>query len=92
MKTNQNFYNQCPNLNNQNYSCRQLFSTNNAYQTNSSNNNNNNFWNRNFYLDTKYFNGIQNLPGPQGPQGVQGPRGFPGLPGIQGPQGPQGEQ
>lgn len=92
MKTNQNFYNQCPDLNNQNYSCRQLCSTNNAYQTNSSNNNNNNFWNRNFYLDTEYFNGIQNLPGPQGPQGVQGPRGFPGLPGIQGPQGPQGPQ
>ena len=92
MKTNQNFYNQCPNLNNQNYSCRQLCSTNNAYQTNSSNNNNNNFWNRNFYLDTEYFNGIQNLPGPQGPQGVQGPRGFPGIPGIQGPQGPQGPQ
>ena len=92
MKTNQNFYNQCPNLNNQNYSCRQLCSTNNAYQTNSSNNNNNNFWNRNFYLDTEYFNGIQNLPGPQGPQGVQGPRGFPGIPGIQGPQGPQGIQ
>ena len=92
MKTNQNFYNQCPNLNNQNYTCRQLCSTNNAYQTNSSNNNNNNYWNRNFYLDTEYFNGIQNLPGPQGPQGVQGPRGFPGIPGIQGPQGPQGIQ
>lgn len=82
MKTNQNFYNQCPNLNNQNNSCKQLCSNNT---------NNNNFWNKNFYLDTEYFNGIQNLPGPQGPQGVPGPRGLPGLPGIQGPRGPQGE-
>ena len=90
MKTNQNLYNQCPNLNNQNNSCKQLCSTNTFNQINS-NTNNNNFWNRNFYLDTEYFNEIQNLPGPQGPQGQQGPRGFPGLPGIQGPQGIQGE-